>query len=90
MLVQFMAGVCCSANRFSQLNITRMDRSIQRMFGWDKMFVNKTFQRYFNKVELATAYNLTIRSGKIIDSLQVFVSFFISPIRNFVYHLFFD
>jgi hypothetical protein len=56
LFVQFMAGVWCGANRFSQLDITRMDRSIQRMFGWDKMPEHKAFQRYFEKFDMATTY----------------------------------
>ena len=56
LFVQFMAGVWCGANRFSHLDITRMDRSIQRMFGWDKMPEHKAFQRYFEKFDMATTY----------------------------------
>ena len=42
----------------SQLDITRMDRSIQRMFGWDKMPEHKAFQRYFEKFDMASTYSV--------------------------------
>ena len=58
LFVQFMAGVWCGANRFSQLDITRMDRSIQRMFGWDKMPEHKAFQRYFGKFDMSSTYSV--------------------------------
>ncbi|HJV77067.1 MAG TPA: hypothetical protein VJ602_01705 [Paludibacter sp.] len=58
LFVQFMSGVWCGANRFSQLDITRMDRSIQRMFGWDKMPEHKAFQRYFEKFDMTTTYSV--------------------------------
>lgn len=58
LFVQFMAGVWCGANRFSQLDITRMDTSIQRMFGWDKMPEHKAFQRYFEKFDMADTYSV--------------------------------
>lgn len=58
LFIQFMAGVWCGANRFSQLDITRMDRSIQRMFDWDKMPEHKAFQRYFEKFDMATTYSV--------------------------------
>lgn len=54
LFVQFMAGVWCGANRFVQLDVTRMDRNIQRMFGWDKMPEHKAFQRYFAKFDMAS------------------------------------
>jgi len=53
-----MAGVWCGANRFSQLDVTRMDRSIQRMFGWDKMPEHKAFQRYFGKFDMSSTYSV--------------------------------
>jgi hypothetical protein len=58
LFVQFMAGVWCGANRFSQLDVTRMDRSIQRMFGWDKMPEHKAFQRYFGKFDMSSTYSV--------------------------------
>jgi hypothetical protein len=58
LFIQFMAGVWCGANRFSQLDITRMDITIQRMFGWDKMPEHKAFQRYFEKFDMASTYSV--------------------------------
>jgi hypothetical protein len=58
LFVQFMAGVWCGANRFSHLDITRMDTSIQRMFGWNKMPEHKAFQRYFEKFDMSDTYSV--------------------------------
>lgn len=58
LFIQFMASVWCGANRFSQLDITRMDRSIQKMFGWERMPEHKAFQRYFDKFNMATSHSV--------------------------------
>jgi hypothetical protein len=54
LFIQFMASVWCGANRYAQLDVTRFDYSIQRLFGWDRMPEHKAFQRYFNKFDMAT------------------------------------
>ena len=61
LFVHFMASVWCGANRYAQLDVTRFDYSIQRLFGWDRMPEHKAFQRYFNKFDMAT--NHTIFGG---------------------------
>jgi hypothetical protein len=61
LFIQFMASVWCGANRYAQLDVTRFDYSIQRLFGWDRMPEHKAFQRYFNKFDMAT--NHTIFGG---------------------------
>jgi len=58
LFIQFMAGVWCGANRFAQLDITRMDSSIQRMFEWERMPEHKAFQRYFEKFDIGTTYSV--------------------------------
>ncbi|MFA5657627.1 MAG: IS1380 family transposase [Dysgonamonadaceae bacterium] len=52
LFVQFMASIWCGANRFSHLDITRFDTSVQRIFGWDNMPEHKAFQRYFEKFNM--------------------------------------
>lgn len=52
LFVQFMASVWCGANRYAQLDVTRFDYSIQRLFGWERMPEHKAFQRYFNKFDI--------------------------------------
>lgn len=58
LFVQFMAGVWCGANRFSHLDVSRFDRNIQKIFGWDRMPEHKAFQRYFEKFDMASNYNV--------------------------------
>lgn len=52
LFVQFMASIWCGANRFSHLDVTRFDKSIQRIFAWDNMPEHKAFQRYFEKFNM--------------------------------------
>ena len=54
LFIQFMASVWCGANRYAQLDVTRFDYSIQRLFGWERMPEHKAFQRYFNKFNIPT------------------------------------
>lgn len=54
LFIQFMASVWCGANRYAHLDVTRFDRSIQRMFDWAKMPEHKAFQRYFDKFDIPT------------------------------------
>lgn len=58
LFVQFMAGVWCGANRFSHLDVSRFDRNIQKIFGWYRMPEHKAFQRYFEKFDMASNYNV--------------------------------
>lgn len=54
LFIQFMASVWCGANRYAHLDVTRFDRSIQRMFDWAKMPEHKAFQHYFDKFDIPT------------------------------------
>jgi hypothetical protein len=54
LLIQFMTGLWCGANRYAHLDVTRFDKSIQKLFGWDSMPEHKAFQRYFNKFNIQT------------------------------------
>jgi len=37
LFLQFMSAVWCGADRYAHLDITRLDHSLQRLFGWKKM-----------------------------------------------------
>jgi hypothetical protein len=54
LFIQFMASVWCRASRYAHLDVTRFDKSTQRMFGWQYMPEHKAFQRYFNKFDIPT------------------------------------
>lgn len=49
----FWVSIWSGASRFEHLEVTRMDRVIQNIFGWKKMAGHKSFQRYFKKFSQA-------------------------------------
>jgi hypothetical protein len=49
LIMQFIATLWCGANRYSHLDISRFDATIQKLFGWGHMPEHKAFQRYFQK-----------------------------------------
>ena len=49
----FWVSVWCGANRFMHLEVLRMDKTLQTLFGWRRMPGHKAFQRYFEKFGLA-------------------------------------
>ncbi len=48
-IISFMVGIWCGANRFEHLEVTRMDKTIEKMFGWNRMAGYKAYLRYFKK-----------------------------------------
>jgi hypothetical protein len=52
----FMSGIWCGVERFSHLDITRLDTSLQRMYGWDRMPEHKAFERYFRKFDIPSSH----------------------------------
>jgi hypothetical protein len=49
LIMQFIASLWCGANRYSHLDISRFDTTLQKLFGWERMPEHKAFQRYFEK-----------------------------------------
>lgn len=49
----FWVSIWSGASRFEHLEVTRMDKVIQKIFGWKKMAGHKSFQRYFKKFSQA-------------------------------------
>jgi len=49
LIIQFMASLWCGANRYTHLDVSRFDSTIQKLFDWDRMPEHKAFQRYFRK-----------------------------------------
>jgi len=45
----FWVSIWSGASRFEHLEVTRMDKVIQEIFGWKQMAGHKSFQRYFKK-----------------------------------------
>ena len=48
----FMVSVWCGANRFLHTEITRHDRALCKIFGWDQAPGHDTFKRFFRKFNL--------------------------------------
>jgi hypothetical protein len=58
LLLMFMSGLWCGIERYAHLDITRLDTSLQRLYGWKKMPEHKAFERYFQKFDLQTSYEV--------------------------------
>jgi hypothetical protein len=58
LFLQFMSAVWCGAERYAHLDITRLDYSLQRLYGWRKMPEHKAFERYFRKFDMATCHTI--------------------------------
>lgn len=54
LIKQFMTSVWCGANKFEHTEVTRQDEVIRQFWGFDRMAGHKSFQRFFNKFDLAT------------------------------------
>lgn len=50
---QFLVSIWCGANRFSHADITRMDGTLTRLFGWTKVAGHKAIMRFFNRFDMA-------------------------------------
>ena len=50
---QFMASIWCGANRFAHAEITRLDVTLTRLFGWSKVAGHKAIIRFFNRFDMA-------------------------------------
>jgi len=58
LFIQFMSAVWCGAERYAHLDITRLDYSLQRLYGWKKMPEHKAFERYFRKFDIPICHTL--------------------------------
>jgi hypothetical protein len=52
----FMSSVWCGADRFAHMDITRLDTSLQRLYGWERMPEHKAFERYFRKFDISVSH----------------------------------
>lgn len=48
-LESFITSVWCGANRFLHTEITRADRALGKIFGWNQVPGRDTYKRYFSK-----------------------------------------
>lgn len=54
LIKQFMTSVWCGANKFEHTEVTRQDEVIRQFWNFKQMAGHKSFQRFFNKFDLAT------------------------------------
>ena len=53
-ILQFIVSIWCGAHRFDHLEVTRFDRVIQQLFGWERMAGHRSFIRFFQKFTIET------------------------------------
>jgi len=58
LFLQFMSSVWCGAERYAHLDVTRLDYSLQRLYGWKSMPEHKAFERYFRKFDIPTCHTV--------------------------------
>ena len=58
LFLQFMCAVWCGADRYAHLDITRLDHSLQRLFGWERMPEHKAYERYFRKFDMPVSQRI--------------------------------
>lgn len=50
---QFLVSIWCGANRFAHAEVTRLDATLTRLFGWTKVAGHKAIMRFFNRFDMA-------------------------------------
>lgn len=68
---QFITGVWCGANKSDHTELTRQDEVIRRFRGFDRMAGHRSFQRFFNKFDLATTKKCSLRCTNILQKPAV-------------------
>jgi hypothetical protein len=58
LFLQFMSSIWCGAERYTHLDITRLDSSLQRLYGWKNMPEHRAFERYFTKFDIPTSHRV--------------------------------
>lgn len=54
LLESFICSIWCGANRFLHTEITRSDRALARIFGWDRTPGQDAYKRFFSKFDQQT------------------------------------
>lgn len=62
LLKQMIAAIWLGAGNYSQLDLSRFDPVIRRIFGWDKVAEHKAVQRYLNKFTQASCQSYMRKS----------------------------
>lgn len=54
LLESFITSIWCGANRFLHTEVTRADKALGEIFGWNKTPAQDAYKRYFNKFTQST------------------------------------
>ena len=58
LLEQMMVSIWCGANRFVHSDITRLDKTLARLFGWSRVAEHKSIMRLFQRFDQTKATEL--------------------------------
>jgi hypothetical protein len=58
LIEQMMVSIWCGANRFVHSDITRLDKTLARLFGWSRVAEHKSIMRLFQRFDQSTATEL--------------------------------
>ena len=58
LLEQMMVSIWCGANRFVHSDITRLDKTLARLFGWSRVAEHKSIMRLFQRFDQSKATEL--------------------------------
>jgi len=54
LIESFLTSIWCGANRFLHTEVTRSDKALSKIFGWENVPGNDAYKRYFNKFSQGT------------------------------------
>ena len=58
LLEQMIVSIWCGANRFVHSDITRLDKTLARLFGWSRVAEHKSIMRLFQRFDQPKATDL--------------------------------
>jgi len=58
LLEQMIVSIWCGANRFVHSDITRLDKTLARLFGWSRVAEHKSIMRLFQRFDQSKATEL--------------------------------
>ena len=58
LIEQMMVSIWCGANRFVHSDITRLDKTLARLFGWSRVAEHKSIMRLFQRFDQSKANDL--------------------------------
>ena len=72
LIEQLMVSIWCGASRFAHTDITRLDATLARLFGWNVVAGHKSIVRLFQRFEQPAATRLQTQSFKwLFDKLSL-------------------